>query len=72
MYNPYMQQWAMGPGPHAAGMAPYAMGGQYPMNPNPMMGQGAAATEAGMKPFEPGKMKQGRQGHYGYLEGRGQ
>lgn len=66
-YNPYM---GMGMG----------MAGQYPMMAQGgaagMMspgGMGEAATSGGgLQPFDSSKMKQGRMGHYGYLEGRGE
>ncbi|RXK41032.1 hypothetical protein M231_01663 [Tremella mesenterica] len=80
MYNPYMSGWGMG------GMNPYMMMGQHPMGvtspgagPTPGPGQGMGmgmgmgqgmGGEGVMQAFDPGKMKQGRQGHYGYLEGR--
>lgn len=32
---------------------------------------GASAGAAQLKAFDPGMMKAGRSGHYGYLEGRG-
>ncbi|WVQ77064.1 hypothetical protein IAR50_006743 [Cryptococcus sp. DSM 104548] len=73
MYNPY--QWG-------GGMAGQGMYGQDPMmDHNRSMGMaspsivGSGQTQAGggggdLKAFDPTKMKQGRLGHYGYLEGR--
>lgn len=51
-------------------MHPYAqsMGMMSPPAVDPGMGQNLEP----LKPFDSGKMKAGRMGHYGYLEGRGQ
>ncbi|AFR98286.1 hypothetical protein C343_06263 [Cryptococcus neoformans C23] len=75
MYNPY--QWGGGmmggqgvgyPGmqnPYMTGRDPSVMGSM------PAPSQSAAGTEdRNLRPFDSSKMKQGRLGHYGYLEGR--
>lgn len=38
----------------------------------PAPSQCAATEDKNLKPFDSSKMKQGRLGHYGYLEGRGE
>lgn len=38
----------------------------------PAPSQSAATEDKNLKPFDSSKMKQGRLGHYGYLEGRGE
>lgn len=85
MYNPY-QPWGMmggmsGMGPmgiQAQGGNPYmaAMMAQQNQSQNPVQGvapgQGqGGGGDGGLMPYDSGKMKQGRMGHYGYLEGRG-
>ncbi|WVQ95319.1 hypothetical protein IAU59_002414 [Kwoniella sp. CBS 9459] len=73
MYNPYQWGGMMG---GSQGYNPYMIAGGSPA-PSMMTGGGAASasaqsqgTEGGLKPFDSSKMKQGRMGHYGYLEGR--
>lgn len=63
MYNPYMM----------------GLGGYNPMMGGMMMGGMPAAggpqgigPEGDVKAFDPGQLKRGRNGHYGYLEGRGE
>ncbi|WVF67753.1 hypothetical protein IAT40_002512 [Kwoniella sp. CBS 6097] len=73
MYNPYSWGGMMGGN---QGYIPYMMADGSPA-PS-MMGAGEAGSIPGqsqgavgaMKPFDSSKMKQGRMGHYGYLEGR--
>ncbi|WWC65318.1 uncharacterized protein I303_107936 [Kwoniella dejecticola CBS 10117] len=76
MYNnPY--QWGQGGGNGSMmqhGQNPYAMMG-YGAQQSASMGMSAPSgtgslVEQGMKPFDSSQMKQGRLGHYGYLEGR--
>ncbi|OCF78948.1 hypothetical protein I204_00892 [Kwoniella mangroviensis CBS 8886] len=58
-YNPYMM-----PGSTMNGFTPSNAGGGGAMSAQSGM------TDGGLKPFDSSKMKQGRMGHYGYLEGR--
>ncbi|KAK6906295.1 hypothetical protein I203_100280 [Kwoniella mangroviensis CBS 8507] len=58
-YNPYMM-----PGSTMNGFTPSNAGGGGAMPAQSGM------TDGGLKPFDSSKMKQGRMGHYGYLEGR--
>jgi len=61
---------------------PYAMGGMGGYNPmmGGMMMPGLSASggpqgfgvEGEIRAFDPGQLKRGRNGHYGYLEGRGE
>ncbi|OCF38929.1 hypothetical protein I317_07266 [Kwoniella heveanensis CBS 569] len=72
MYNPY--QWGGGMMGGNQGYNPYMMAGGSPAQ-STMAGGAASASgqsqgELAMKPFDSSKMKQGRMGHYGYLEGR--
>lgn len=84
MYNPY-QQYVGGGGGYGGMQAPYnpymGMDGQNPMmaagggasgmtSPDGMVG--GVGLEGGLQPFDSSKLKQGRMGRYGYLEGRGE
>jgi len=76
-YNPYMQMMGqhpmmvgagMGGGMGGGGMG----GGEMASGMMPQPGTGGGAGDAGsLQPFDSSKLKQGRMGHYGYLEGRG-
>ncbi|ODN77910.1 hypothetical protein L202_05016 [Cryptococcus amylolentus CBS 6039] len=85
MYNPYQWGGGMGGGMMGHGQNGYPggqsmYGQQSMMDGNRSMGMGSPSVmgsgqaQAGgggdLKAFDPTKMKQGRQGHYGYLEGR--
>lgn len=84
MYNPYMMMGQQGqggfPGMGSAGMNPgmnpmMGMMGQSQMMQGapaagPMGTPGAGGEE--LKMFDSTQMKRGRNGHYGYLEGRGE
>ncbi|ODN90149.1 hypothetical protein L198_06167 [Cryptococcus wingfieldii CBS 7118] len=85
MYNPYQWGGGMGGGMMGHGQNGYPggqsmYGQQSMMDGNRSMGMGSPSamgsgqTQAGgggdLKAFDPTKMKQGRLGHYGYLEGR--
>lgn len=77
MYNPYQWGGGMmgGQGVGYPGMQnPYMMGKDPSvMGSMPAPSQSAAGTEdRNLRPFDSSKMKQGRLGHYGYLEGRGE
>lgn len=67
-------QGMQGMGGMQGGYNPYMMMGQQQQG---LMGQqqgmmgGMAGQDGGLKPYDSSKMKQGRMGHYGYLEGRG-
>ncbi|WVW80561.1 hypothetical protein I302_102547 [Kwoniella bestiolae CBS 10118] len=64
-YNPYMM---MGGGSQAGSTmnGPTAGGSAA----GTISARGGAPSEGGMQAFDSSKMKQGRMGHYGYLEGR--
>ncbi|WWC92433.1 uncharacterized protein L201_007391 [Kwoniella dendrophila CBS 6074] len=69
MYNPYQQQW---PGMMQGSQIPQMQMGGSQIGSAAMSvhsGAGSNATE-NLKPFDSSKMKQGRMGHYGYLDGR--
>jgi len=58
----------MGGGMGGGGMG----GGEMASGMMPQPGTGGGAGDAGsLQPFDSSKLKQGRMGHYGYLEGRG-
>jgi len=84
MMYPYMMNQSMGQSRGQSlgqGMGP-GMGQGYPVMPMPMgfnqmMGTPSSATpylpqEGELKAFDSSQMKRGRNGHYGYLEGRGE
>lgn len=65
-----MGQGAGYPGMHNN---PYMMGRDPSVIESmPAPSQSAATEDKNLKPFDSSKMKQGRLGHYGYLEGRGE
>lgn len=75
MYNPY--QWGGGMGGQGAGYPgmqnPYMMGRDPSvMGSMPAPSQSSGTEDKNLRPFDSTKMKQGRLGHYGYLEGRGE
>lgn len=75
MYNPY--QWGGGMGGQGAGYPgmqnPYMMGRDPSvMGSMPALSQSSGTEDKNLRPFDSTKMKQGRLGHYGYLEGRGE
>lgn len=76
MYNPYQWSGMMGQGAGYPGMHNngYMVGREQPsvIGSIPAPSQSAATENKNLKPFDSSKMKQGRLGHYGYLEGRGE
>jgi hypothetical protein len=67
MYNPYMLNPMMAQGM----MHPQMQGGQPFSTPVPSQVGTHGGYENEMRLFDSSKMKAGRLGHYGYLEGRG-
>ena len=68
-YHPYMGM--MGHNPMMTGAYDGA-GMMYPSGMGAGSGTGVGAGDVGgLQPYDSSKMKQGRMGHYGYLEGRG-
>lgn len=76
MYNPYLMMGQQGGfpgmGPMNAMMGMMGPGQMMSMNGMPGGGPMAQASQDGMKPYDSTQMKRGRNGHYGYLEGRGE
>lgn len=72
-YNPYMAA-GMGQGMMGQSGFPQAPSGATSMvsAQSQQMPMGSISGGADLKAFDAGKMKAGRLGHYGYLEGRGQ
>lgn len=73
-YNPYMGMGMMGMGMGQGQGLPYGEHAQAAGSgeqPAPTAPGPATAQETDWRTFDAGKMKAGRMGHYGYLEGRG-